>query len=360
MRIGHIAVGVLMICAGPFLLTLGVAADEWPATTPLSTIPPVVGWSSGGPYVPGSTPPALASVNSIDASPAYDNDHILFAATNSGLFGSNSGGKTWELLLGQAMIANGNRFTLVHVSPTFAVDGVVFIVQAGPVAGEATLLGSADGGRQWRVVYTFVERVAALAVSPAYSADHTLFALVGAGLDLFRSRMEVELGAPIRWRRCRMLSTAMPWRCPLPMPPIIPFLPPASAACAAARTPASPGRVCQAWGRRSAWPSHPALQWTKSSGPLTGSSKAPAMATEGAVIGSADGGAHWTTGSMGLPGVYEPFPRSVAVAPDFPTDPSLFTALSGQPVALEGHDLYRSFDAGASWVTIGPGPGTPT
>ncbi len=62
---------------------------------------------------------------------------------------------------------------------------------------------------------------------------------------------------------------------------------------------------------------------------------------------------------LGLPGVYEPFPRLLAVSPAFPADRSLYTALSGQPVALPDHTLYRSFDAGTSWVAIGPPPDNP-
>ncbi len=278
MRIRLIAVGVLMICAGPFLLTLGVAADEWPATTPLSTIPPVAGWSSGGPYVPGSTPPALASVNSIDASPAYDNDHILFAATNSGLFGSNSGGKTWDLLLGQAMIANGNRFTLVRVSPTFAVDGVVFVVQAGPVAGEATLLGSADGGRQWRCRIYLCGRVWRHWRCRRPTQPITPFLpWLGLASTCSDRRTAGRAGAPSRLRRPRMPSTALPWPSRLPLRWITLSSPPASAAYGKAPTAASPGRRCPPAAQPSAWRSRPPTGLTTRSGPPTERSKAPAM-----------------------------------------------------------------------------------
>lgn len=68
----------------------------------------------------------------------------------------------------------------------------------------------------------------------------------------------------------------------------------------------------------------------------------------GTIHRSTDGGATWARTAAGLPGFYEPFVRVVAVSPHYAQVQTLFTALSGQLLGTPTHALIRSYERGAS------------
>jgi|GEM_PF-1545447 len=109
-------------------------------------------------------------------SPAFDSDETVFAATWGGLFRSQDQGQTWTWLSSAAGIPVGAT-TTVAVAPDFAGSGLV-------LAGNwAHLLRSDDGGQTW-TTDDQVRGSAALAFSPTFAADQTIFA---ADLGLHRS-----------------------------------------------------------------------------------------------------------------------------------------------------------------------------
>ena len=87
-------------------------------------------------------------------------------------------------------------------------------------------------------------------------------------------------------------------------------------------------------------------------------SEPSAVWPESGVVRSTDGGETWELASMGLPGTYDPWARSIALSPNFATDRTLFLAYRG--TGHQGPDqVFCSTDAGDTWVSLPPIPGEP-
>lgn len=116
--------------------------------------------------------------NSVALSPQYATDHQVYAGARGAYLQSANAGQTWD-----RTYANLNRqdVNLVLASPTYGRDHTV--VAGGSitsVTGElhATLFASSDGGHGWLEHDTGIagEIVKAMAFSPSYATDHTIFA----------------------------------------------------------------------------------------------------------------------------------------------------------------------------------------
>lgn len=117
-----------------------------------------------------------SAVHDYAFSPAFDTDETVFAATWGGLFKSQDQGKTWTWLA-SASGATLGATTTVAVAPDFSSSGLV-------LAGNwHHLLRSDDGGQTWSQDDQ-VKGSAALAFSPAFATDQTIFA---ADLNLQRT-----------------------------------------------------------------------------------------------------------------------------------------------------------------------------
>ncbi len=105
-------------------------------------------------------------------SPAFANDRTVFAGTfGTGVLKSTDGGATWSIVR-HGMMAQ--RLTALAVSPNFAADRTVYSAAGGP-----GIFASTDGGLTWhnRNAQTFsLLDTYALAISPNFAADRTLFA----------------------------------------------------------------------------------------------------------------------------------------------------------------------------------------
>lgn len=87
-------------------------------------------------------------------------------------------------------------------------------------------------------------------------------------------------------------------------------------------------------------------------------SEPSAIWPESGVVRSSDGGETWELASTGLPGTYDPWARSIAVSPGFAADRTLYVAYQG--TGHQGPDqVFRSTDAGNTWVPLPPIPGQP-
>jgi photosystem II stability/assembly factor-like uncharacterized protein len=115
----------------------------------------------------------VSARSDIAYSPIFTADGIAFTA-GSGVYLTSNRGISWTQVLTEAVRA-------LAVSPQFATDATVF------AAGTNSVYSSTDGGASWisRTIATDVTWIYALAISPAFDADGTLFA--GSAQGLFRS-----------------------------------------------------------------------------------------------------------------------------------------------------------------------------
>lgn len=121
--------------------------------------------------------------------PAGSGEALIAGLPNAGIVRSEDGGATWAPANDGL---NASLLSAIAVSPAYADDRTLF------VAGlEDGVLTSTDGGRSWRPANHGLDdtAVSALAVSPGFSRDRTLFAATATGL--YRSRDAAESWAPI-------------------------------------------------------------------------------------------------------------------------------------------------------------------
>ena len=111
-------------------------------------------------------------VYALAASPRFAQDGVCFAAHQSGLYRSDDGGVTWRSVYGSLELEGPLATTAVVVSPTFDSNQHVFAGSQGGV------LRSVDGGENWNVALfpPPPPLVAAMAISPNFAQDGTLFA----------------------------------------------------------------------------------------------------------------------------------------------------------------------------------------
>ena len=137
-------------------------------------------------------------------SPDYRNDGTVVATTYlKGAYLSSDRGMTWEgrhVGLGTSEGSNSfapiHRLTNVHFSPNYVNDGTIF------TAGHTSLLKSTDRGASWKgdcevLPPEATQQLFAIAVSPSYATDRTVF--VGSTFGtVFRS---ASGGAAGTWTR---------------------------------------------------------------------------------------------------------------------------------------------------------------
>ncbi len=130
--------------------------------------------SADGSWKPAG--PTGGYVWEIEASPDFQADGTIFASTyGTGVFRSTDHGDTWR----NVSSGFGHRsIRAVAVSPAFSSDSTMF------AGGPDGVYKSVDGGETWRHSIEGLDnpRVLALAVSPAFATDATLLAGVSDGL----------------------------------------------------------------------------------------------------------------------------------------------------------------------------------
>jgi photosystem II stability/assembly factor-like uncharacterized protein len=97
---------------------------------------------------------------------------LVFSARGSGLYRSDDGGQTWQFALDQLGLTDRLAVTAVTLAPNFEQEGLVL---AGAPGG---LFHSTDAGQTWKALIfpPPPPTVSALAVSPAFAQDETIFA----------------------------------------------------------------------------------------------------------------------------------------------------------------------------------------
>jgi len=131
----------------------------------------------GASWSPANTGLSSASVYTLALSPNFASDQTLFAGTYGGsAYKSTNGGSSWSPV--NAGLGNSSVNALA-LSPNFASDQTLF---AGTGGGDYGTTGGAymskNGGASWSPVNTGLgnTNVYALAVSPNFASDQTIFA----------------------------------------------------------------------------------------------------------------------------------------------------------------------------------------
>jgi|GEM_PF-1721267 len=126
-------------------------------------------------------------VTALALSPGYATDHTLFIGMyDGGVFKSSDGGASWSAV--NTGLTNLWVRTLA-ISPDYAADGTLFAgthdAYSGGIYYAGGVFKSTNGGASWIAVNTGLTNpnINALAVSPSYVSDHTLFAgTLGSGV----------------------------------------------------------------------------------------------------------------------------------------------------------------------------------
>ncbi|NLE44093.1 MAG: hypothetical protein GX620_05180 [Chloroflexi bacterium] len=113
-----------------------------------------------------------SAVYALAASPNYAEDGICFAACRSGLFRSEDRGESWQYAYGSLNLEAPLATLAVAVSPDFVSDQSVF---AGAPGG---ILRSVNGGADWNVAMlpSPPPLVSTLVISPNFARDGVLLA----------------------------------------------------------------------------------------------------------------------------------------------------------------------------------------
>jgi|GEM_PF-5737863 len=249
-------------------------------------------------------------------SPDFAADQTAFIG-GEGLWKTSNGGITWTKILSQSAWT-------IAVSPNFAHDRTLF---TGGFDGPIYV--SHDAGATWNAYTASITAgtVNALAVSPAYVTDTTLFA--GCHGGLYRSEDGGE-----RWEavtsypglRVESLAISPAW-------PADPTL--------LVGTPAGVYRTADGG---TTWTRHgfTTLEISLLTSAQTGRRLFAGTAYQG-LFQSADAGEHWTPSAL-----YPPAFIDVAAVPGYPAMPRLFASV----VAGAGLGLYRSDDGGQTWKIL--------
>jgi len=170
---------------------------------------------------------------SIAVSPSYPADPTLWGGTiGTGIFRTQNNGATWELERTGYFASRSDR---VLASPTYGEDHSVFVTALG-----SGLFGSSDGGQSWRPLNASLDYhmgfglVSAIAVSPAYVTDRTLYVSRRTPTS---SCARATAAAPGRWPR--PACPRPPWatsRSLRPFPPTARSLPSSPAGGSTARS----------------------------------------------------------------------------------------------------------------------------
>ncbi len=133
-----------------------------------------------------------AEIIALAVSPGYARDRTIFVATTSrsevGLWRSTSGGQRWHPWL----VEPGRSDTLaLAVSPDYVFDEIVFVGLGARVLKPLQHMREVRSGKRrpvWRGTDLGAEAIAvtALAISPGYVQDRTLFAATNAGVFVSR------------------------------------------------------------------------------------------------------------------------------------------------------------------------------
>ncbi len=301
-------------------------------------------------WLPG---PGPVTVKGVAASPAYAADGTLFAGSDYGVFRSTDRGTHWQRMTSADSPYYPYAYPSVRISPAYATDGTVFATVSDLARPRATLYKSTDRGVTWTGLAGVTES-GALALSPAYGLDHTVFMASGDTL-----RKSTDGGNT--WQSYAIEPSGGFSVSELAVSPayaadhslFVTGYGQARRSTDGGTTWHSVGSYAPSYGLAispsyaadgTVWHTYRAIEGPGNDTPESG------------VLRSTDRGTTWSFATDGLPGTYEPFAIPLAVSPNYSSDRALFTALAGQFVSGSSHSLYRALDGGNTWFDLGTAP----
>ena len=346
----HLLIAFAALCLGLMLLQLSGTISASPIGLGGDPAYPDPFWRVG----------TLGDVAVVDiaASPNYDRDNTLFAVTADILYRTQNRGNSWQALSVSGLAGQG-RFGRIALSPAYATDRTLLATRFSPESNTTAVLRSWDGGTVWQWISTLTDEMRVLRLSPAFLTDHTVFALAGAGTELLRSTDGGQ-----NWSAFAFVAGDIFNATDLAVSP--------NFATDHTLFVTGLGGVSRSTDGGEVWIPQNRL------GPTYAAAISPDFATdntvwesyrlmegvgdgtpESGIIRTSNQGLTWSLTSVGLPDSYEPWPRSLAVSPNYAADHTLFTAYGGQIVSGVDRGLFRSGDGGSSWTDLGSAPGNP-
>lgn len=280
--------------------------------------------------------PGLTTLSTGTLAQSRDGSLLVTGAYRHGLYASSRGGASWSALGLQGTVYYRNY--AIAISPAYSADRTIFASFVSQESIGSMIYRTQDGGATWDYVYS-TGYIPDMAISPEYATDHTVLAAVG--------------GPPQRsqdggdsW------ATAGSW-------------PPGSGP-SIRLVDIPPGGTLLAAGD-GLWrlPSDATVWQLAASGLVTGTDVtslaiSPGFIADDTLLATAswtdqssgetrsgvwrstDEGVHWLLASTGLPanGI----------------DSVVFSAADGTAYAISDGDLYRSLDGGQAWTLVGRPP----
>jgi len=270
-----------------------------------------------------------------------NDDALWLVGTGSGVHMSTDQGQTWSPLGTASSFIND-----LAVSPAYTSDHTLFTTWSCPGCTGVSIQRSVDSGETWQYLRS-MNFNGALALSPQFAADHTIFALGG-------GQVNRSINGGDNWTS---IGTWPPFATPYWAIALPPNYPDDSTVFAAGpgfwRLP--PGETL--------WQS--AASGILSTTNLAAIAVAPNYSTthtllvatqdyqmdglHADVLRSDDGGINWQPSGSGLPTTEW---RNIAFSPNYETDHTVYV--------ISVDRLYRSRDDGHSWTLIGAPPDWPT
>jgi photosystem II stability/assembly factor-like uncharacterized protein len=286
----------------------------------------------------GTTWTRMQGVRLLNASPLglTADDSLWFAGTENGVYVSPDRGQSWSPLGTLSAYINE-----LAVSPAYSFDHTVFATTSCAGCGGVGIYRTTDGGAIWNQVRSS-NYSGALAISPQYATDHTLF-ILGSGVS--RSTDGGD-----HWST---IGTWPPFATPYQEIALPPNYPADSTVFVAGpgfwRLP--PGETQWQSGATGILSTSNvsaiavAPNYSTSHTLLAASYDYPDVNVQSAVYRSEDGGVNWQRSDIGLPNAEW---RSLAYSPHYADDHTVYLASPQQ--------LYRSTDDGHSWIAVGATP----
>lgn len=279
------------------------------------------------------------------ASPSFDQDGIVFFGSPFTLLRSSHGGVDWRAP--QQPVSG--PITQIAVSPAFTADRTVFVATAS--SNGQFVLRSSDGGERWQNVTPPNSAPAGgLVLSPGYAADQTVFIWTGEG----RVLRSIDRGAT--WTTTSNglgMDSGNRMRSLVISPD---FARDRRLVAATDQGVFATTNAGQTWQQISTAPIRMLYSSLDANRPnmLFGLYEERIGSTSlHALLRSVDGGANWNPVWTNYPGVgCFPFNRTTAaVSPEFAEDDTIYLDTACGP-------LLVSYDAGSTWYYAQPGNGT--
>ncbi len=287
---------------------------------------------AGATWTTASTGLTISDVRTLAISAAYATDSTLFAGTaGGGVFRSTDGGRNWSKLL---LAAAGDR-NLLHLalSPNYRSDRTVFAA-----VNDTALFTSTDGGSTWSAPTAGFDgrawSIIGIVFSPGFAGDHTVFAY-----SVNRVYQSVDNGRT--W-----IQLSVTFSKDIRALAVSPGYPTDRTLFAALRDCSLAARIWRSTDAGSHWQS---LSGTGALCETRAMAISPAFASDrtifavddwGGVVRSVDGGANWTRLASSR------YNRAVVISPAYAQDK---TVLVGQ----YNGEMRKSTDKGANWGWIG-------